>query len=203
MGFSARNGGIIVIDPGHGGGDPGCRNRGLGVYEKDVTLDVALRLRDLLEAEGWTVVLTRETDRDVSWLGSPDGVELRSRCDVANSIGADYFMSLHCNASVSSRPNGTSIHWCKNEDSEFAEAMGDALGSVGFYQFGPVYDRFYVLRNTDMPAVLVEMAFLTNYSDGSKLADPQYRQEIAEALAESFLKYASEKKSRKNVNHSL
>lgn len=183
--------GIIVIDPGHGGGDPGCYSRHLGIYEKEITLDVAHRLRQILEADGWKVVMTRETDRDVSWLGSPDLVELQARCDVANAIQADYFISLHCNASTSSAPNGSSIYWYKPEDRDLARALEGCLNGLGFYQIGMLRDSFYILRHTDMPAVLVEMAYLTNYADGLKLADQNYRQNIAEELAQALSEYVA------------
>lgn len=191
LGFIDKRG-VIVIDPGHGGGDPGCYSRSLGVYEKQITLDVAVRLRDLLESEGWEVVLTRDTDRDVSWLGSPDSVELQSRCDAANDIGADFFISLHCNASVSSIPNGSSVYWFKPEDRQLAKALEFSLSSLGFYQIGTLREGFYVLRNTDMPAVLVEMAYLTNYEDGTKLADQGCRQTIAEELAQALNDFISQ-----------
>lgn len=176
----------VVLDPGHGGGDPGCRSRHFGVCEKEVTLDVALRLRDLLEEMGINVVMTRETDRDVSWRGSPDKVELQSRCDVANDIEADYFISLHCNANVYTSVHGSSVYWYKPEDRELSAYFTNALGDMGFYWLGNIRDGFYVLRHTDMPAVLIEMAFLTNYRDGSKLVKPECRQAIAEDLAEVF-----------------
>lgn len=191
LGFIDKRG-VIVLDPGHGGGDPGCYSRRLGVYEKQVTLDVAMRLRELLENEGWEVVMTRDTDRDVSWLGSPDSVELQSRCDTANNIGADFFISLHCNASVSSIPNGSSVYWFKPEDRQLAKALEFSLSSLGFYQIGTLREGFYVLRNTDMPAVLVEMAYLTNYEDGVKLADQDCRQTIAEELAQALNNFVSQ-----------
>lgn len=182
----------IVLDPGHGGGDPGCVNRWLGVREKDVTLDVALRLRDLLTAQGWTVLMTREDDRDVSWAGSPDKVELQSRCDVANRNGADLFVSLHCNASVSSGAAGTSVYWYKEEDADLARSLEFALGErLGFEHDGLLRDGFYVLRNTEMPSVLVEMAFLTNAREGAMLADPSVRQRIAEELAAALAAHMS------------
>lgn len=176
--------GVIVIDPGHGGGDSGCVNHSLGLREKDVTLDVALRLKEVLEEQGWTVVLTRETDRDVSYLGSPDRVELQSRVDVANDIDADYFVSLHCNASVSSAPAGSSVYWYKSEDYELAASLEYALGeSLGLEQDGLIREGFYVLRHTEMPSILVEMAFLTNYREGSLLGQSGFRQRIADNLA--------------------
>ncbi|MGI5845214.1 MAG: N-acetylmuramoyl-L-alanine amidase family protein [Candidatus Xenobium sp.] len=184
--------GLIVLDPGHGGGDPGCVNRSLGLLEKDITLDVALRLRDLLLEEGWTVLLTREDDRDVSWRGSPDRVELQARCDVANQSGADYFISLHCNASVASTRAGSSIHWFKQADLELARSLEFALGeSLGLGQGGLRHDGFYVLRHTDMPAVLVEMAFLSNPREGSLLGNAGFRQRIAQSLAGALQEYVS------------
>lgn len=202
LGFIDKRG-VIVIDPGHGGGDPGCYSRRLGVYEKQITLDVAMRLRDLLESEGWEVVLTRDSDRDVSWLGSPDSVELQSRCDTANNIGADFFISLHCNASVSSIPNGSSVYWFKPEDRQLAKALEFSLSSLGFYQIGNLREGFYVLRNTDMPAVLVEMAYLTNYEDGMKLADQGCRQTIAEELAQALNEFVSQSSGSSDISGRL
>ncbi len=203
-GFAATGGlpwarGTLVLDPGHGGGDPGCVNHSLGVQEKQVTLDVALRLRELLQAEGWTVVLTREEDRDVTWPGSPDRLELQARCDVANQVGADCFISLHCNASVSPRPAGTSIHWYKESDLELARGLEFALGeTLGLDQDGLRRDGFYVLRHTTMPAVLVEMAFLSNPREGRLLADQDFRQRIAEGLAAALLNHISGRYARDN-----
>jgi N-acetylmuramoyl-L-alanine amidase len=182
--------GTIVIDPGHGGSDPGCRNPVLGTREADVTLAISLHLAEILRAQGWNVVLTRETDRDVTYAGSPDMMELQARADVANSIGADLFMSIHCNASVNTGATGTSIHWWKAEDYEFAQSLEHVLGTtIGLGQKGLIRDRFVVLRHAQMPSVLVETAFLSNYSEGSKLSDPAFQQLIARQLAGGLASY--------------
>jgi len=181
---SASARGTIVLDPGHGGSDPGCCNRGLGVYEKDVTLDICRRLRDVLTAQGWTVILTRDCDRDVTYAGSPDKMELQARSDVANNCNADLFVSIHCNASVSNAHRGTSIHWYKPEDYELAQSLEHVLsGNCGFHHKGLIRNRFMVLRCANMPAVLVETAYLTNPTEGALLASPNLRQAIAERLA--------------------
>lgn len=183
-GYVCGGRGVIVLDPGHGGGDSGCVNRRLGVAEKTVTLDVALRLKDILESRGWTVILTRDSDRDVSWRGSPDQVELQSRCNVGNQSNVDYFISLHCNASVSSSAYGSSIYWYKDADYTLARWLKSALGShIGLVDCDLRREGFYVLRNTYVPAVLVEMAFLTNPREGAMLADSNFRQRIADELA--------------------
>ena len=172
-------------------------NRSLGVMEKEVTLDVALRLRDILTSQGWTVLMTREEDRDVTWAGSPDRMELQARCDVANSAQADYFISLHCNASVSSQSAGTSIHWFKQEDLDLARSLEFALGErLGLEQDGLSRDSFYVLRHTRMPAVLVEMAFLSNPREGSLLAASGFRQRVAEGLAGALASHRSGRYAR-------
>lgn len=182
--------GTIVIDPGHGGSDPGCVNRALGTREADVTLAICLHLAEILRAEGWNVILTRETDRDVTYAGSPDRMELEARSGVANNIGADLFMSVHCNASVSSASYGSSIHWWKAEDYAFAQALEPVLGpAIGLGRKGLIRDRFVVLRHSTMPAVLVETAFLSNPSEGAKLSDPGFQKVIAQQLAGGLANY--------------
>lgn len=184
--------GSIVIDPGHGGGDPGCCNRGLGVWEKDVTLDICLRMEQILRAQGWQVEMTRRTDRDVTYAGSPDMMELQARADVANRAGADLFVSVHCNASVSQASRGSAIYWYKPEDRLLAEYLDVLDGSLGFEQDGLIQNSFAVLRLTEMPAVLVETAFLTNPVEGELLADPRIRQGIAERLAQGLGRYMAQ-----------
>ena len=185
----------VVIDPGHGGGDSGCQNRRLGLYEKDINLDICLRLRKLLEQRGWKVTLTREDDRDLTYAGSPDAMELEARANVANRIHADIFVSIHCNASHNSGARGSSVYYYKDEDYALAQSL-DVLGSaVGFDEQGVIQNRFAVLRLTNMPAALVETAFLSNPSEGAMLGDSRVRQAIAERLAWGLDRYLQSKKN--------
>lgn len=182
--------GTIVIDPGHGGSDPGCVNRSIGTREADVTLKIALNLAEILRSQGWTVKLTRESDRDVTYAGSPDMMELEARADVANNMGADLFVSIHCNASVGAGANGSSIHWWKTEDYEFAQSLEYVLGpTIGLGHKGLIRDRFVVLRHSKMPSVLIETAFLTNPSEGAKLSDPEFQKVIARQIAGGLASY--------------
>lgn len=179
--------GVIVIDPGHGGGDPGAVNRTMGLQEKNITLDICLRLKEVLVRRGWTVRLTRESDRDVSWAHSPDRVELGMRAALAKEARADLFISVHCNASVSAAMNGTTYHWFKPEDLNLARSLLGALSQgTGIVDHGLVRNRFFVLRHTNVPAVLVETAFISNATDASRLADALVRQRIADNLAEAL-----------------
>jgi N-acetylmuramoyl-L-alanine amidase len=188
--------GSIVLDPGHGGGDPGCCNRGLNVWEKDVTLDICLRMRDLLQKQGWKVEMTRTTDRDVTYAGSPDLMELKARADVANNNNSDLFVSVHCNASVSTASRGSAIYWYKQQDQALAQYLDVLDDRLGFEQDGTIRNSFAVLRLTQMPAVLVETAFLTNPTEGRLLATPEIRQKIAELLCEALGKYMAAAKRR-------
>ena len=184
--------GLIVIDPGHGGSDSGAVNRQVGTTEASVTLDISRRLAQILKAQGWNVVMTRNSDVDVSYAGSGDREELGARVKVANDTKADLFVSIHCNASVNPSSNGTSIHYYKQSDYVLASQLQSSLmAGTGRNNRGLQANRFYVLAHTQMPAVLVETAFLTNPTEGALLADPNYRQKIAESLAQGLRQYAT------------
>lgn len=189
---TAPGSGLIVIDPGHGGSDCGAINKGLNLSEAAVTLDICKRLAQLLKAQGWNVVMTRTTDVDVSYAGSSAREELGARVKVANEARADMFLSVHCNASVSAASNGTSLHYYKQSDYVLAQELQTAvLAATGRANRGLQANRFYVLAHTQMPAVLVETAFLTNATEGALLNDPAFRQKIAEGLAQGLRQYAS------------
>ena len=185
-------GGLIVIDPGHGGSDVGAQNKALGLNEATVTLDICRRLTALLKAQGWTVLLTRTSDIDVSYWGSSATEELSARVKVANERKADLFISVHCNASVNPNSSGTSLHYYKQSDRALAsELKSNFMAATGRPDRGLQANRFYVLTHTQMPAVLVETAFISNAQEGSLLADPNFRQRIAEGLAQGVRQYAA------------
>ncbi|MCE1245753.1 MAG: N-acetylmuramoyl-L-alanine amidase [Firmicutes bacterium] len=199
---SGDESGIIVIDPGHGGSDPGACNGGMGLREKDITLDISRRLAGILSKNGWKVYLTRNTDTDLTYPGSPDRDELQARADVANRLNASAFISIHCNASVSNGLRGSSYHWCKEIDRELAKSVEGCLGTnIGTSEKGSRRDRFYVLSHTKVPAVLVETAFLSNSQDASILGSEEYRQKIAEQLAKAISDFVrNSNMAKKNRN---
>ena len=171
----------IVIDPGHGGSDPG--GTGNALQEKNIVLDVATRFKALLDADtndssgggNWIAQRTRTSDVFVS---------LSARAAFANSQGADRFMSIHSNAFGNSQANGT-------ETFAFAEGgQGAALRNLvqsemitawGLTNRGNKTANFFVLRETAMPAVLHELAFITNAGDAAKLRSATERQKAARA----------------------
>jgi N-acetylmuramoyl-L-alanine amidase len=200
--FGANNGSkIIVLDPGHGGGDTGTAHNGL--VEKVLTLDIAQRLRSLLVAQGWTVRMTRENDVDpvsqenlakMRADGKPnadDRAYLQTRCDVANNAGARLFISIHINSAPIESARGTTVYWYKPQDAPFAQAIEKSLIPLaGTQDDGARHENFYVVRHTSMPAVLIETAFATNPGDVALLRQPSFLQNVAQGIANGVKAYA-------------
>lgn len=184
------NGEIICIDPGHGGGDSGALNRSLPLAEKDVTLDISLKLEKLLKERGYQVIMTRRTDRDVTYAGSPDSEELGARVDIGNR--ADLFVSVHINANVKSNVNGFTTYWNKKGDNLLAaEVQQLMINATGRLDRGVIRDNFYVISRTNVPAILVEAGFITNMEEARLLTQDSFRQKIAESIANGIGIYIS------------
>ncbi|HEV2737137.1 MAG TPA: N-acetylmuramoyl-L-alanine amidase, partial [Candidatus Elarobacter sp.] len=198
---TATNPKLIVIDPGHGGADPGTQHNGL--VEKLLTLDIAQRLRALLVAQGWTVRMTRETDVDplsadilakMHADGKPkadDRAYLQTRCDVANNAGARMFISIHINSAPSESAHGTTVYWYKPQDAALAQAIErSVIPLAGTQDDGTRHENFYVVRHSTMPAVLIETAFATNPGDVALLRQPSFLQNVAQGIANGVKAYA-------------
>ncbi|GAK08081.1 SH3 domain-containing protein [Geomicrobium sp. JCM 19038] len=175
---------LIVVDAGHGGHDPGAQGNGL--VEKTLNLQVSLELAQRLESSGAEVILTRSTDTFI---------DLSVRANIANQADADLFISVHGNAAEDARARGaeTFHHPSANPASvRLANVMQDRLVS----DTGMTYRRvdsanFAVLRETTMPATLIELGFLTNSGDASIMRQPGYPARAGEALHQGFLDYYS------------
>ena len=182
----------IVVDPGHGGTDTGAVGVG-GIREKDVTLEVAEKVRDILENSGVKVVMTRETDRDVYGPTATDTQELQARVDYGNfTPNVDVFLSIHCNAWTSSSSNGTATYYYPKTwlDTLLAQNLQDAMVEHGDRRDRGIHEaRFYVCRHSAMPAALVELAFITNNVEGYLLADEDFQSEMAQGIAEGLANY--------------
>lgn len=183
----------VFLDPGHGGHDPGTIGRALGLLEKDVVLDVALRLRDLLAAAGATVYMSREDDRFV---------DLQARPAAAHQVNADVFLSIHANASTTNFSAGgteTYIHVrpAHGDSARFAFAVHRHLvGAAGLANRGVKAANFAVLRYARIPAALVEIAFLSKEEEEFLLGEAWFRQLVAQGLFNGIVAYFSEGASR-------
>ena len=171
----------IVIDPGHGGKDPGASAG--GVLEKAVVLNVARKIGAYLEARGCTVMLTRETDVFV---------ELRDRARMANAAKADLYVSVHCNSvGDNARATGMEVyHYTRASEASkrAARVIYDKLLPVcGLRGRGVKAKDLAVLRETAMPAVLVELGFISNPSDRAKLTNFAWQDDAAQAIADGII----------------
>ncbi|MEO6913231.1 MAG: N-acetylmuramoyl-L-alanine amidase, partial [Candidatus Baltobacteraceae bacterium] len=179
---------LIVIDPGHGGSDPGTvRN---GISEKNLSLDMSKRLRDDLISRGWQVQMTRTTDVDVFQPNDSPHDELQARCDIANTAGARLFVSVHVNGFMNSGPRGTTTYYSKPIDMPLARDLDRRMaGALGTKDDGIIKSHLYVTLHTSMPAVLIETAFISNPDDYARLTSPDWRQKVADAIADGIGDY--------------
>ena len=172
---------FVMIDPGHGGRDPGAIGLG-NVYEKNVILPISQEVARILQQQGVRVSMTRSDDRFIS---------LQGRAQMANRSGADLFVSIHANAMPRNRSdvNGLETYYYSSGRRLAATIHRSILQNVNIGDRGVKRARFYVLRRTSMPAVLVEVGFLTGVVDSVNLRDPNYRSQMAQAIANGILQY--------------
>jgi N-acetylmuramoyl-L-alanine amidase len=174
---------VVVIDPGHGGPDPGAIGIG-GIREKDIVIDISRQVAAKLEQQGVGVVLTRSADRDL---------DLEPRVQIARRVNATIFVSIHANAISMSRPdiNGLETYYYGSWSSRRLAALihRSVLQSTGSRDRGIRSARFYVLRRTLMPASLVEVGFVTGREDSPRLATANYRTLLADSIARGILEY--------------
>ena len=180
---------LVVIDPGHGGQDPGAIGIG-GIRETDVVLEVSKIVEKLLSEKGVKVSLTRGNEVDL---------DLSPRVSLANKINADIFVSIHANASRGKRRdiNGLETFYYRGwRGSLLAKKIQKQILRVspGSPDRGVKQGRYYVIKNTRMPAVLVEIGFLTGRLDARRLVKSAHRKRIAYAIAKGILEYLAKVK---------
>jgi N-acetylmuramoyl-L-alanine amidase len=171
----------VVLDPGHGGEDPGAIRTAPDVYERELVLDIALEVEEILAREsGVTVALTR-TDNETA-LGNSE------RGEIANACGASVFVEIHLNAATDPGINRAQAFWGEKEkDLALSLVMNEALGSLGIPM--AAVDRFDNggLLRARMPSVLVEAVFLTHQQEADDLVNGDRGSEIARSIADGIL----------------
>ncbi|MBE9034901.1 N-acetylmuramoyl-L-alanine amidase, partial [aff. Roholtiella sp. LEGE 12411] len=176
---------LVVIDPGHGGKDSGAPDLS-GLLEKDVVLPIGRRIAAILEQNGVQAVLTRDADFFV---------ELQGRVDIAERVNATVFVSVHAN-SVDGRPdvNGLEVYYY---DSGYA--LAEVVRKSILQNIDTIKDRgtrkarFYVLRKSSMPSILVETGYMSGREDNPRLGTAEYQNRMAEAIARGVLKYLQQR----------
>ena len=170
-------GGVVTVDPGHGGIDPGCGEE--GALEKDIVLPISMHVKNMLEEAGVSVVMTRQMDETVS---------LDDRAIMANNAGSDLFVSIHCN-SYEGEARGMDCYYYKAQPAqELAQSILDEAAALGITTRQVQKNNYQVLWDTDMTAVLVETGFLTDPNECFLLCDADYQKTVAQAIAGAVLK---------------
>lgn len=182
---------IIVIDAGHGGEDPGAVSdvlSGKTVLEKDIALGIAKKVRDILENNGYTVIMTRPDDTYPT---------LNERAKLANQKGAALFVSIHMNSSPSQDPSGTETYYSEiNNGNDFGATSKDLATNIQNRLYKALNSRdrgvktanHAVTRNSIMPAALIEVGFISNAEQAELLTTQNYQNKAAQAIAEGITK---------------
>ncbi len=183
---------VIVLDPGHGGSDPGAIGP-TGLQEKQVTLPIAEYLKSILEAKGAKVILTRTTDVDVYGPHASGVDELQARVNVANSNQADAFISIHINSFSNPNVGGIATYYFdeSNQSKKLATAVqGQIAEHSGFNgDRGIQPGNLYVLRHSLMPSILVELGFISNPKEEGHLKESETQKDFARELAKGLELY--------------
>lgn len=188
----------VIIDPGHGGVDPGAEGPG-GAMEKDITLAVSHRLNYFLQQGGADVMMIREDDRD--WSTSPKGYSVKKREDLKHRVemieesSADILVSIHVNAFPSAKWSGSqTFYYSDSEDSkELAEIIQQALvDNMGNTTRKAKPIDSYLLRNTSPVGTIVEVGFISNPEEEELMTDPEYQEKLAWAIYKGIINYLNE-----------
>lgn len=174
---------LIILDPGHGGFDPGAIGPS-GLEEKDVNLAIALLAAEILQREGYNVMLTRKDDRFIS---------LKERVEMANRMEALLFVSIHANSANTTYSEGIETFIAPNKVAS-SQLLANALQRNLLKELkrndrGIKQEDFYVIKYTDMPAALVEVAFISNPHEESLLSSNLFREKAARAIAQGIIEY--------------
>ena len=172
----------VCIDPGHGGSDPGAVNGAL--YEKDVVLDIGKKLKELLKNAGYEVIMTRENDTYLT---------PRQKANIGNEKRADIFVSIHCNSASSEEANGTETLTFDEDGMSYLLGrciQKNLISALGLKDRGiKIRKELTVLNSTSMPAVLAEIAFISNVSEKLMLVRPDFKAKTAKAIFNGIEEY--------------
>lgn len=196
---------IVIIDPGHGGEDSGAVSN--GVLEKDINLDIALKLRDFLTASGYTVVMTRDSDVSIydsssSTVREKKVSDLHNRLSIINGSADNILISIHQNKFEQSKYYGAQMFYSKNnpESQQLAEAVRKSVTGLlqpeNKRELKAADKTIYILNKANVPAMIVECGFISNPDEAQKLSDEKYRTKMAFAVYCGFLDYQKQKSGK-------
>ncbi|WP_414046204.1 N-acetylmuramoyl-L-alanine amidase [Macrococcus equi] len=174
-GANPFKGKTIMLDPGHGGNDQGASSKD-GTIEKDITLKTSLMLKQKLEESGATVLMTRTSD---------EYVKLKNR-----KGSADVFLSIHADALEASSPHGLTVYYHHDNQKVLADTLHMAIKQKALLSDrGVRKENFQVIRQTEKPAVLLELGYISNPTDEKMMKDEKYRQIIVTGIVDGLRNY--------------
>ncbi|MFV8829698.1 N-acetylmuramoyl-L-alanine amidase CwlD [Alkalihalobacterium sp. APHAB7] len=194
------SGKVIILDPGHGGPDGGAVSKS-GLLEKDVTLEIALDLRDYLQEAGALVLMTREEDRDladsdIKKIRHRKVQDLKRRVELINGSDGDMFVSIHLNAIPSPKWKGAQTFYNRTvEENEYiAKFVQDEIrrNLENTHRVAKPIGNVYLIKQAQIPGVLVEVGFLSNPEEAKLLEKEKYQQKVAASIYQGILRYYSE-----------
>ena len=176
----------VVIDPGHGGGDPGKVGVS-GAEEKEINLQIATKMKILLEERGFSVVMTRDKDEMLEGKKKED---MEKRVEIINKIKPDIAVSIHQNSFTDINVYGAqTFYYSESEEGKkYAQVIQNALLKVdeSNHRKAKANDNYYLLLRTKVPTVIVECGFLSNKEEAEKLSDNHYQEEISKVIVDGI-----------------
>lgn len=181
----------VVIDAGHGGSDPGK----VGVndaLEKDINLEIARKVKKLLEKKGIHVIMTRKEDKALGdgQRGSQKVQDMRERVKLINKNKPELAVSIHQNSFHQADVHGAQVFYFKHsaEGEKYAGIMQEVLRTVdqGNTKQPKADDTYYLLKKTEIPIIIIECGFLSNPEEAEKLTTKEYQKEMAQAIADGI-----------------
>jgi len=186
----------VVIDPGHGGIDPGTSSHNGKIREKDLVLAIGLKIREKLQVGRINVILTRDSDTDLSGMersgGGRQRKDLANRVEIAKKNKADILISLHLNWSNDRNAKGAIMFFQKHnsKSKELVNCIQKAFLESGLEIWEPPTSRdLYILRNSPVPAVLIELGFVSNDEELILLQDEKYQEKLVNAICSGIKEY--------------
>ncbi len=202
---AVQSGRVVVIDPGHGGIDPGKIGIN-GVYEKTVNLAIAQKLKKSLEEKGYRVILTREDDNGLYSESDSNkkSSDMKNRCRIISEASADIVVSIHQNSFSSESVHGAQVFYYKHSENGklLAECIQNSIAeNADKDNVREVKDNttYYMLLHTPCPTVIVECGFMSNSAEADKLSGDEYQQQIADAIFAGVENYFTKQDSEQKV----
>lgn len=181
---------VIVVDAGHGGKDPGTTYK--DIYEKDINLSISLYLEEYLSEYGATVILTRDSDNDLSYgeTNHRKKTDFDNRIKIINNEYTDMYLSIHLNYLINKKYYGAQVFY-NNDNEKLAKSIQEYLNNnlETDREIKEIPSSTYMYKKLEKRGVLIECGFLSNEVERSKLVTEEYQREVAKAIADAIVNY--------------